>query len=158
MLSRCCYYNVTMPADRLFDEVRRPSPHRRDGDVHVAAVAAEHVEIPIHVVDFDGGHAPLDPALQGAMLVLGESVDGARPQEIDDGKQPVLMPLTRLANKDATLPRTGTSPRRPAYHPENQVRAPQGGTHEVSVARANEHRALLPHPEGSPANWYLADC
>jgi hypothetical protein len=57
-----------------------------------------------------------------------------------------------------TLPRTGTSQRRPACHLENQVRVPLAGTHEGSVDRASEHKAPLLHPEESSASQDLADC
>jgi hypothetical protein len=47
----------------------------------------------------------------------------------------------------ATLPRTGTSPRRQACQQESQVRALPDRTHEGSVDRTSEYKAPSLHPE-----------
>ncbi len=61
--------------------------------VEFAGVAAQHFEIPIHVIGLDRRHrhAPLDPALQRARLVKREIVGGLRAQKIDDLGQPILL-------------------------------------------------------------------
>ena len=65
--------------------------------VEFACVAAQHFEIPIHVIGLDRRHrhAALDPALQRARLVKPEIMGRLRAQKIDDLGQPVLWHILR---------------------------------------------------------------
>ena len=65
--------------------------------VELAGVAAQHVEIAVHVVGLDRRHrhAPLDAALQRAGLVEREIMRGLGAQQIDDLGQPILRCILR---------------------------------------------------------------
>ena len=75
-------------------------------------VAAQHVEIAIHVVGLDRRHrhAPLDPALQRALLVKREIMGGLRAQKIDDLGQPIRR---RVLRRRAVIGARVTAIRRP---------------------------------------------
>ena len=92
--------------DVLRQEVESLSIAKEVGDIDqqvagekiaFAGVAVENLQVALHAIGFDRGHghAPLDPALQGAGLVQPEIVPGLHPQKVDDARQPLRWPVLR---------------------------------------------------------------
>ena len=73
-----------LPRRRVAEKARHPDQQLLEEQIQFLGVLLQEADIGGDLVDLVDAHAPLDPAVDGVLLVQGKVVAGLRPQQDDD--------------------------------------------------------------------------